>query len=58
MQRYLNMLQTTTALVQGKLEQGMSVEAITEEGLGEEWSSWGQGFIKEGYWIGFIAGSL
>ena len=58
LQRYLNMLQTTTALVQGKLEQGMSVEAITEEGLGEEWSSWGQGFIKEGYWIGFIAGSL
>jgi len=57
LQRYLSMLQTTTALVQSKLAQGMSVEAITEEGLGEEWSSWGQGFIKEGYWIGFIAGS-
>jgi glyoxylase-like metal-dependent hydrolase (beta-lactamase superfamily II) len=58
LQRYLDMLHTTTALVQGKLEQGMSVEAITEEGLGEEWASWGQGFIKEAYWIGFIAGSL
>lgn len=56
--RYLEMLETTTALVQAGLEQGMSVKAISERGLGEEWASWGQGFISEAAWISFIAGSL
>ncbi len=56
--RYLKMLTATTALVQSRLAQGMSVEAIAEQGLGEEWESWGQGWIKEPVWIGFIAGSL
>ena len=53
--RYLRMLETTTALVESKLEQGMSTAAIVEQGLGEEWQSWGQGFIKEAAWISFIA---
>jgi cyclase len=56
--RYLEMLTATTALVQSGLAQGMSVEAIAKQGLGEEWESWGQGWIKEPVWIGFIAGSL
>ena len=57
LQRYLNMLETTSALVTNKLDQGASVDQITEQGLGEEWSSWGQGFIKEALWIQFIAQS-
>mgnify|MGYP001819682641 CR=1 FL=1 len=53
--RYLQMLETTTALVESKLEQGMSTTAIAEQGLGDQWQSWGQGFIKEAAWISFIA---
>ena len=53
--RYLQMLETTTALVESKLEQGMSTTAIAEQGLGDEWQSWGEGFIKEAAWISFIA---
>jgi hypothetical protein len=52
------MLETTTALVKSGLDQGMSVEALAERGLGEEWASWGQGFIKPEAWVSFIAGSL
>ena len=55
---YLQMLETTTALVKSRLDQGMSVEALAEQGLGEEWAGWGQGFIKPEAWVRFIAGSL
>jgi cyclase len=55
---YHQMLVTTTEHVRAKLAQGLSVEAIAEQGLGGEWKSWGQGFIKESAWIGFIAASL
>lgn len=55
---YLRMLEATTAEVKSKLAQGLSIEKITEQGLGAEWASWGQGFIKEPMWISFIAGSL
>ncbi|PLW81007.1 MBL fold metallo-hydrolase [Kineobactrum sediminis] len=54
---YLNMLNTTTALVRDKLAAGESVESIIEEGLGDEWEGWGSGFIDEATWIGFIANS-
>ena len=56
--RYLQMLETTTAQVQAGLEQGLSVEQISAKGLGEQWQSWGQGFIKEPAWVSFIADSL
>lgn len=55
---YHQMLEATTDIVRSKLAQGLSVEAITEQGLGEQWHSWGQGFINEPAWIGFIAASL
>ena len=58
LERYLDMLRSTTAQVQAALEQGLSVEQISEQGLGDEWRSWGQGFINEKAWISFIAGSL
>jgi cyclase len=56
--RYHHMLETTTALIKSKLAQGLSVEAIAEQGLGPQWDSWGQGFINTSSWIGFVAGSL
>ena len=58
LQRYLAMLETTIALVRERLEQGMTEEQIVEQGLGEEWVSWGSGFISEQAWISFIANSL
>ena len=57
LQRYHDMLETTSAAVSNKLDQGLTVEQITEQGLGEQWTSWGQGFINEAYWIQFIASS-
>jgi glyoxylase-like metal-dependent hydrolase (beta-lactamase superfamily II) len=56
--RYHQMLVTTTELVRSKLAQGLSVEAIANQGLGDHWEDWGQGFINEAAWIGFIAASL
>ena len=56
--QYHRMLQTTTEQVKAKLAQGKSVEQISEQGLGDEWESWGQGFINEPAWISFIAGSI
>ncbi len=55
--RYLDMLQTTSALVVARLEQGMSLAEVTAAGLGPEWASWGGGFIDEARWISFIAAS-
>lgn len=55
LERYHRMLTTTSAQVLKSLDQGMSVEAITSRGLGEQWASWGGGFINEARWISFIA---
>ncbi|MDO8863374.1 MBL fold metallo-hydrolase [Haliea sp. E1-2-M8] len=57
LQRYRDMLATTSAAVQARLAAGESVDSIVEAGLGEEWESWGAGFINEAKWIGFIANS-
>lgn len=57
LQRYHHMLTTTTAAVSGMLDQGMSVEDISAQGLGEEWESYGKGFINTQAWISFIAAS-
>ena len=58
LQGYLNMLETTISIVRERLQQGMTEEQIVEQGLGEEWVSWGSGFISEQAWIGFIVNSL
>jgi glyoxylase-like metal-dependent hydrolase (beta-lactamase superfamily II) len=58
LKRFHQMLITTSTKVKSGLEQGMTVEAITEQGLGPEWASWGKGFINEAKWISIIAGSL
>jgi glyoxylase-like metal-dependent hydrolase (beta-lactamase superfamily II) len=56
--RYHRMLVTTSTAVKEALAQGMTLAEITEQGLGEEWASWGGGFIKETTWISFIAASI
>ncbi len=53
--RFHRMIESTSALVAAKLGQGLSVETIIEQGLGEQWQSWGQGFINEAAWISVIA---
>jgi len=57
LQRYLDMLVTTSTAVQARLDVGESVDSIVEAGLGEEWAPWGAGFINEATWISFIANS-
>jgi cyclase len=56
--RFHQMLITTSAIVKSALEQDMAVEAIINRGLGEEWASWGKGFIDESMWIRTIAASV
>lgn len=58
LQRYHEMLLSTTALVKAKLAQGLSVAAIAEAGLGDDWVAWDSGFISAEAWVGFIAASL
>jgi len=57
LQRYRDMLVTTSAAVRARLAAGESVDSIADAGLGEEWESWGAGFINEAQWISFIASS-
>lgn len=58
LQRYRDMLATTSGQVKAALERGDSVQTIVDRGLGAQWQSWGQGFISEENWIRFIAASL
>jgi len=53
--RFLDMIVATSAIVTAKLDKGISVEEITEQGLGEQWGSWGQHTINEATWISFLA---
>jgi glyoxylase-like metal-dependent hydrolase (beta-lactamase superfamily II) len=55
---YHRMLVTTSNQVKEALAAGRSVEEITAAGLGDEWDSWGTGFIDEAFWIRSIADSL
>ena len=57
LQRFHQMLKSTSAQVKAALDKGMSVEQIVEQGLGEQWQDWGTGFINEAALISFIAGS-
>ena len=58
LQRYHEMLVSTTATVKAKLAAGLSVAAIAEEGLGDDWIAWDSGFISTDAWVSFIAASL
>ncbi len=57
LQAYHRMLVETSRIVHEQLAAGKTVEQIKAAGLGEEWKSWGQGFIKSDVWIQTIVGS-
>ncbi len=51
---FLDMIVATSAIVTAKLDKGMTVEEITEQGLGDQWESWGQHTINEATWISLL----
>jgi len=55
---YHRMLVETTAIVQKRIEAGMSLEKIQEEGLPETWDSWGSGYIDTDSWLETLHQSL
>lgn len=57
LERYLEMLKQTRAVVHSKLLKGTSLDKIVAAGLGKKWQSWGSGFISEEKWIRTIAAS-
>ncbi len=48
---YHRMLVETTAVVRKRMAEGKTLEQIKQEGLPEEWKTWGTGFIKTDQWI-------
>jgi glyoxylase-like metal-dependent hydrolase (beta-lactamase superfamily II) len=58
LKQFHNMLKETTAIVQGKMKAGKTMEQIKAEGLPAEWTSWGTGFIKTDVWLEIIYRSL
>jgi cyclase len=58
LQRFLEMLKSTTAEIKSGREQGLDADALLARGLDKQWSSWGGGFINEETWIRTILGSL
>jgi len=48
---YHRMLVETSGIVRKKMAAGKSLADIKSEGLGEEWKSWGTGFINGEKWI-------
>jgi len=50
-QRSLDMMEATLAVVQGYKAAGMTEQQAVEKGLGEQWKSWHWNFITEERWI-------
>jgi glyoxylase-like metal-dependent hydrolase (beta-lactamase superfamily II) len=55
---YHGMLMKTTDVVRQKISAGKTLEQIKNEGLPEEWKSWGTGFIKTDLWLEIVYRSL
>ena len=52
------MLIKTTDIVRQKIAAGKTLDQIKNEGLPDEWKSWGTDFIKTGVWIEIVYRSL
>jgi len=52
------MLVETAAIVRKRIDAGMSLEKIQEEGLPEKWASWGSGYIDTETWLETLHRSL
>jgi len=55
---YHGMLVETTSIVQKRIDAGMSLDKIQEEGLPEKWDSWGSGYIDTNTWLETLHESL
>lgn len=55
--RYYDMLIETTDKVNQALTEGKTADEIVDAGLGEQWNTWGAGFINEERWIRTIVAS-
>ncbi len=51
---YHRMLVETGGIIRKKMAAGKSLADIKAEGFGEEWKSWGSGFVNEDRWIDTI----
>lgn len=55
---YTDLLAASVDKVKRELAAGKSVDDIVAAGLGPDYAGFGDGFINEEAWIGFVAGSL
>lgn len=53
-----NMLLQTTDIVRKRMAAGKTLDQIKTEGLPEEWTTWGSGFIKTDVWLTIVHNSL
>jgi glyoxylase-like metal-dependent hydrolase (beta-lactamase superfamily II) len=51
----IDMIEATRAIVNEAIAAGASADEVVEQGLPEEWSSFGAGFINEERWIRILA---
>ncbi len=58
LENYHRMLGETIATVRRKMDRGMSSEEIQGEGVADQWSGWGAGFINTERWLDTIFQSL
>ncbi|HYQ82514.1 MAG TPA: hypothetical protein VEP28_00590, partial [Rubrobacter sp.] len=55
---YHEMLVATSGIVREKIQAGKDLATIKKEGLPEEWTEWGSGFIKTDFWLETLHKSL
>lgn len=58
LKKFHQMLVETIGSVRERMKAGKTLDQIKAEGLPEQWTSWGQGFIKTPVWIETIYKSL
>ena len=51
LETYLRMIEETRAAIAAGIEAGQRLEELQAAGAGEEWASWGDGFISTERWI-------
>jgi len=51
LKRFLDMLKHSTAHVQSAIKRGDSIDQVVADGMGQEWASWGTGYINEAAWL-------
>ena len=58
LQAYVDMLKGTSAEVQALKAKGLSLSAIQQQGLSDQWAPWTDGFISVPVWIEIVYSSL